>query len=58
MPLNVVGSDTRLLQPHWEACVDQQQFRGKPQQERIPKLKKQQDAVKKRQEKVESGRLF
>ena len=58
MPLNIVGNDTQFLQPHWETCVDQQQFRSKPQQERIPKLKRQQEAVKKRAEKIESGRLF
>ncbi len=60
MPLNVVGEGTQMLEPHWQSCVDQQQFRSKPAAEKPAKLSKQQEAVKKRTEKAElpQGRLF
>jgi hypothetical protein len=60
MPLNVVGEGTQMLEPHWQSCADQQQFRSKPTSEKPTKLSKQQEAVKKRTEKAEvpQGRLF
>lgn len=56
LPLNVVGNDTTMLQPHWEVCPDEKQFRAKPTAEKSAKAERPKESEKSK--KVESGRLF
>jgi hypothetical protein len=51
-------TDRNMLVLHHPFCPDVKEFKQKPIEEKTAPLKKQQKAVAKRKEKVESGRLF